>query len=118
LTTKYYREPEDASDRAMQWGSIKRPYATPALFAEYRRGPDLIAIDGPSLLRPAVRLQLPPWSSLQHRQDRVSKRWTPLEDAPDEDEPDGKVVPITPQAAAMFYDRLFVLDPNRSARAP
>jgi nitric oxide dioxygenase len=29
-----------------------------------------------------------------------------------------KVVPITPQAAAMFYDRLFVLDPNRSARAP
>jgi hypothetical protein len=29
-----------------------------------------------------------------------------------------KVVPIAPQAAAMFYDRLFVLDPNRSARAP
>ena len=29
-----------------------------------------------------------------------------------------KVVPIAPQAAAMFYDRRLVLDPNRSARAP
>src|SRR5712671_2570534 len=54
------------------------------------------------------------WPSLEDINRRSDKRRHPMtpEDQSLVRDSFAKVEPITPQAAAMFYDRLFVLDPS------